>query len=289
MTSDAAIRVDDVSFTYVGGAAPAVRNVSFEIARGEIFGFLGPSGAGKSTMQKVLMRLLLGHTGHVEALGRRLQDWDTDYYERIGVCFELPTNYRKLTARENLDFFAALYDGETHQSGALLDLVGLGGDADKRVEQFSKGMQIRLNFARALLHKPVLLFLDEPTAGLDPANARRIRDLIREQQAAGTTIFLTTHDMTVADELCDRVAFIVEGALGVVDAPAALKQRHGRRSVRVETEDAAGDGTHEFPLDGLGQDRAFLDLIASKRIRTIHSQEPTLEEIFIQVTGRGLE
>ena len=228
MTSDAAIRVDDVSFTYAGGKAPAIRNVSFEIARGEIFGFLGPSGAGKSTMQKVLMRLLQGHTGQVEALGRRLRDWGADYYERIGVCFELPTNYRKLTARENLGFFSALYDGETYDSGTLLDLVGLGDDADKRVEQFSKGMQIRLNFARALLHRPTLLFLDEPTAGLDPANARRIRGLIREQQASGTTVFLTTHDMAVADELCDRVAFIVEGALGVVEAPATLKQQHGR-------------------------------------------------------------
>jgi fluoroquinolone transport system ATP-binding protein len=221
-------------------------------------------------------------------MGRALADWREDYFERVGVCFEFPSHYRKLSARENLAFFARFFAGPTAAPDELLGLVGLADAADKKVEAFSKGMQIRLNFARALLNRPDLLFLDEPTAGLDPGNARRIRDLIREQKARGATVFLTTHDMTVANELCDRVGFLVDGRLTSVDAPAALRLKHGRRAVSVRY---VVDGAHEdeeFDLEGLADNARFQELIRTQRIETIHTQEPTLEDVFITVTGKEL-
>ena len=175
------------------------------------FGFLGHSGAGKSTTQRILIRLLREYQGQVTVLGRDLADWHSDYYELIGVSPELPNHFLKLTALENLRYFSALYSRATQPPAALLAMVGLDDDGPMRVSQYSKGMKQRLSVARALLHNPELLFLDEPTAGLDPLNARRIMDLIKEQQRAGKTIFLTTHNMTAAEELCDRVAFIAGG------------------------------------------------------------------------------
>ena len=193
-----------------------------------------------------------------------------------------------MTALENLAYFRALYAGDTEDPRHLLDQVGLGEDADKRVSQFSKGMRGRLNVARAMLPKPDLLFLDEPTAGLDPVSSRQIRDLIRARRQAGTTVFLTTHDMVVADDLCDRVAFIVDGGITLIDAPRALKLRYGTRTVRVEIGAEGRWDTREFPLDGLADNTDFLATLRQETVQTIHTQETTLEEIFIQVTGTAL-
>lgn len=280
--------VRNLSFTYPGRTTPAVNDISFDVEPGEIFGFLGPSGAGKSTTQRILIGMLKGYQGDVRVLGRNLKDWGANYYEHIGVSFELPKHYQKLTALENLNFFRSLYSGGTEDPYTLLELVGLAEDANVRVAQFSKGMQMRLNVARALLNRPELLFLDEPTSGMDPANARRIKDLIREQKVAGRTVFLTTHNMTVADELCDRVGFIVDGRIAAIDAPRSLKLRQGTRQVRVEYCVNSHTGHAEFALDGLGQNEAFLALLQHNRIETIHTQEATLEDVFLQVTGRSL-
>jgi len=282
------IRVRNLSFTYPGSHGRAVGEVDFDVGRGEIFGLLGPSGAGKSTTQNILIGLLRGYGGEVSVFGRDLRDHGAEYYERVGVSFELPNHYLKLTALENLRFFASLYGGPTEDPRALLDMVGLGEDADKRVSRFSKGMRIRLNVARSLVHRPELLFLDEPTTGLDPVNARLIRDLIRSRREAGATVFLTTHNMMVADELCDRVAFIVDGGIALVDAPRALKLRHGRRVVDVEYNGHDGLQRQSFDLDGLGDNPQFLALLRSAPIQTIHTQETTLENVFIEVTGRSL-
>ncbi|HEV2147611.1 MAG TPA: ABC transporter ATP-binding protein [Longimicrobiaceae bacterium] len=282
------IEVHDLEFRYHGAQASAVAGLAFTVERGEVFGFLGPSGAGKSTTQKILIRLLWGYSGHVTVLGRDLAGWSEDYYERVGVSFEHPNHFLKLTARENLAYFGALYARRGRDPRELLERVGLAEDADTPVAQFSKGMKGRLNVARALLHDPELLFLDEPTSGLDPVNARSIRELVREQQAAGRTVFLTTHNMAVADELCDRVAFIVDGRIALVGSPRELRLRHGRPTVRVEY--GEGEGTHrrEFPLEGIGEDAEFLALLRGGRVQTIHTQEATLEDVFIRVTGRSL-
>ncbi len=281
------ISVEGLTFAY-GKAAPAVHDLSFGIPPGEIFGFLGPSGAGKSTTQKILMRLLKGYRGSVSVMGKPLDDWREDYFEKIGVCFELPSNYRKLTALENLRFFAQFFSGPTEPPQSLLERVGLADAAGKRVETFSKGMQIRLNLARALLNRPAILFLDEPTAGLDPGNARNIRGLILEQKARGATVFLTTHDMTVANELCDRVGFLVDGHLSSVGAPAALRLQHGTRAVSVQYTVEGASKAETFPLDGLGENDRFQALIRSHHIETIHTQEPSLEDVFLKVTGKDL-
>jgi fluoroquinolone transport system ATP-binding protein len=282
------VEVNDLTFTYPKSVEPAVRGISFSVAKGEIFGFLGPSGAGKSTTQKILIGLLTGHGGSVSVWGKDPADWGTDYYQRIGVSFELPNHYQKLTALENLEFFASLYAGPTEDPKALLESVDLGAAEHVRVGKFSKGMQMRLVFARALLNRPELLFLDEPTSGMDPVNARRIKDEIRRVADEGRTVFLTTHDMATADELCDRVAFVVDGKIAALDTPAEHKVSRSRRIARVTYR--AGDvlKNEDFPLDGLADNDAFRALARECHIEALHSQEATLDEVFIDVTGRSL-
>ncbi|MGB3682058.1 MAG: ABC transporter ATP-binding protein [Rubrobacteraceae bacterium] len=282
------ISVHDMTFAYPSVERRAVDGISFGVEPGEIFGFLGPSGAGKSTTQKILIGLLKGYEGAISVLGKDLDAWGPEYYERIGVSFELPNHYQKLTALENLNFFRALYSRGTEEPRELLAMVGLENDAGTRVAQFSKGMQMRLTFVRALLNRPKLIFLDEPTAGLDPANARKMENIILDLKKEGRTIFLTTHDMGVADRLCDRVAFIVDGGIAAIDSPRALKIQRGERRVRIEYDAGGHAGRREFPLDGLGDDDRFLALLREERIETIHTGEATLEDIFIETTGKSL-
>ena len=283
------IRVDNLTFTYAGSSAPAIKNLSFVVEPGEIFGFLGPSGAGKSTTQKILFRLLQGFHGSVHVFDRDLRDWGYEYFERVGVSFELPNHYTKLTAKENLRYFGALYQGPVVPPEALLEMVGLGEDGSMLVSQFSKGMKNRLSVARSLVNNPSLLFMDEPTAGLDPVNARKIKDLIKAQKDVGRTVFLTTHDMNIADELCDRVAFIVDGEISLIDSPRELKLRYGKPDVRVEFSVNGKNEQRDFALAGLADNDEFLKLLRGGRVRTLHTQEATLENIFIQITGRRLE
>lgn len=282
------VEVHNLEFTYPGATSTTLKGFSFGIDQGEVLGFLGPSGAGKSTTQKILIGLLKDFKGEVAVLGQDLRRITSAYYERIGVSFETPNHYLKLTARENLTYYGALYSGATRDIDELLGLVGLEQDADMLVSQFSKGMKNRLNVARALLHDPELLFMDEPTAGLDPLNARRVKDLILELKQQGKTIFLSTHDMTVANELSDRVAFIVDGDVSVIDTPRNLRLQHGKREVKVEFQRNGTMASASFPLDGLGENTAFQALLQTDAIETIHTQEPTLETIFIEVTGRRL-
>lgn len=282
------INVNNLTFTYTGTQEPAVKNMSFAIEPGEIFGFLGPSGAGKSTTQKILFRLLQGFEGSVQVFNRELRDWGYEYFEQVGVSFEMPNHYTKLTALENLRYFGALYQGNVASPEALLEMVGLQDDGDMPVSQYSKGMKNRLSVARSLVNNPNLLFLDEPTAGLDPVNARKIKDLIKAQKDAGKTIFLTTHDMNIADELCDRVAFIVDGEISLIDSPRELKIRYGKRDVRVEFGSNGNNNQTDFALEGLADNAEFLKLLRDGNVRTLHTQEATLENIFIQETGRRL-
>lgn len=282
------IRVADLKYTYPGAPTPTIHGLSFEVAEQEIIGFLGPSGAGKSTTQKILIGLLKGYEGDVEIMGKQVSAWGADYYEHIGVSFELPNHHQRLTALENLQHFGALYSGEMLDPMQALELVDLHEDANKKVSDFSKGMKIRLNVARSLLHKPKLLFLDEPTSGLDPVNAQRVKQVVLDLREQGTTVVITTHDMHVADQLCDRVAFITAGHLRELDAPVVLKARHGRRVVRVEHGDD-GEIADEFEMDGLGQNEAFMALLRDGHIERMHTQETTLEQVFIDVTGEELK
>ncbi|GAB2505192.1 ABC transporter ATP-binding protein [Nocardiopsis aegyptia] len=283
------IDVSDLTYTYPKGTEPAVREMSFSVAQGEVFGFLGPSGAGKSTTQKILIGLLSGARGDVHVWGRAPRDRGQEYYQRIGVSFELPNHYQKLTALENLEFFASLYSVPTEDPMALLRRVGLDEAAHTRVGRFSKGMQSRLTFVRALLNRPELVFLDEPTTGLDPRNARVVKDMIAELRDQGRTVFMTTHSMETAEELCDRVAFVVDGRIAALDSPAELKLARSRRRVRVAYR--GGDGSLEsadFPMDGMADDPDLLTVLRERRVESIHSQEADLNDVFVEVTGRSL-
>jgi fluoroquinolone transport system ATP-binding protein len=284
------IKVNNLTYTYPKASNETLKGLDFEIAEREVFGFLGPSGAGKSTTQKIIIGLLKEYKGSIEVMGREIRDWGQDYYEHIGVSFELPNHYLKLTALENLNYFQSLYRGDTYSPMEVLEWVGLKDDADKKVSDYSKGMKVRLNVARSLIHKPKLLFLDEPTSGLDPVNARKIKDLVLTLRERGTTVFVTTHNMTVADELCDRVAFINDGKISAMDSPTALKKKYGKRNVTVEYLNGTQELAHkQFALDGLGDNSDFLQLLKSaNHIETIHTQETTLEKIFIEVTGEEL-
>lgn len=282
------IHVQDLHFTYPGNSVETIKGLNFSIEKGEIFGFLGPSGAGKSTTQKIIIGILKGYQGSVQVMGKELSRTTSDYYERVGVAFELPNLYSKFTAMENLNYFRSLYAGETEDPQMLLEMVGLAEDRNTRVAEFSKGMKMRLNFCRAFLNKPEIIFLDEPTSGLDPVNARKIKEILLEKKAEGKTIFLTTHNMNVADDLCDRVAFIIDGQIKLIDSPRELKVLKGKKLLRVEYRERNGVRTQDFPLDGIGGNPAFLNLIRDKNIETMHTQEATLEDIFIEVTGRSL-
>ncbi len=283
------IDVRALTYTYPKTEQPAVCGMDFAVGRGEIFGFLGPSGAGKSTTQKLLIGLLRGHGGQALVWGRDPVDWGPEYYRRIGVSFELPNHYLKLTGAENLRFFASLYNGDTLDPRYLLEAVGLGDAADIRVGRYSKGMQMRLTFARSLLNEPELLFLDEPTSGMDPVNARTVKDMILDLKARGRTVFLTTHDMATADELCDRVAFVVDGRIVALDNPAELKIARSQRQVQVEYRSAQGSlTTAEFGLDGLAEDPDFHAILRNHHVETIHTREASLNDVFVDVTGRDL-
>jgi len=280
------IIVNKLSFSYTG--KPFIENTSFDVNSGEIFGFLGPSGAGKSTLQKILTGLLPGYRGSVVVNGEEVRQHNNRFYENIGVDFEFPSLYEKLTARENLGFFASLYH-KHRDIDALLSSVGLRNDSDKRVSDFSKGMKARLNFIKALLHDPRLLFLDEPTSGLDPSNARVVKDLILAEKAKGKTIILTTHNMYDATELCDRVAFIVDGKIRALDTPRNLIMRRGASKLTYTFSDDGREVQREIPLHATAEDATLLRLIRANRLLSIHSGEPTLNDIFVEITGRQLQ
>lgn len=282
------LEVDRLTFTYPGAAAPAVHDVSFTIPSAAIFGFLGPSGSGKTTVQKVMTRLLPLQHGDVRYDGRPLRGLERSFFAEVGVSFEHPNLFPRLTGRENLEAFLGLYPGEHEHIGELLERVGLGDAADKRAEDYSKGMKQRLVFARAILHRPRYLFLDEPTSGLDPRTARVIMAVIREQKQRGATVLLTTHDMLVADSLADTIAFLHEGTIVACDTPRALKLLHGERSVRVEHRQNGVLASETLFLDDTDDRRYLAALGASGDIETMHSQEATLDAIFVKLTGKEL-
>lgn len=277
-------KVKDLKFKYPKNEKDVINGINFEIGKGEIFGFLGPSGAGKSTTQKILIKILEDFRGQITYNGKDILEYKDDFYESIGVSFEMPIHFSKMTAMENIEFFLKLYkknaDVET-----LMKRVGLWESRDMMVGEYSKGMKIRLNIVRALLNEPDMLFLDEPTNGLDPANAQILKDMIKEFRDGGGTVFITSHIMSDIDQLCDRVAFIVDGEIKELDSPRNLKIKYGKRSMTIEYKENGKTKREEFPMENIGQNQEFLTLLQTKEIETLHSGETTLEDIFIKVTG----
>ena len=282
------IEVEALRYRYPGAARLAVDDVSFRVPAGAVFGLLGPSGAGKSTLQKLLIGLLPLQEGAVRYDGVDLRSRGRDLFQDVGVSFEHPNLFPRLTALENLAAFAGMYDRPLLDPLALLDAVGLADAAHRDAADLSKGMKQRLVFARALLHQPRFLFLDEPTSGLDPGTTERVLALISARRDAGAAIVLTTHDMHVAEALCDQVALVDDGRVVALDTPRALKLAAGERSVRLERR-VDGRTEAEVLYCDRPEDRARLGArVAAGDFETMHSQEATLGAVFIQLTGRGL-
>ena len=282
------IHVSAISYSY--GDALAVDSVSFDVAAGEIFGLLGPNGAGKSTTVKMLTGQLQPSQGSIRILGMDAGVDNTEIQARIGVCFEEKNLYSAMTGIENLKFFASLFGIKALDPMPLLEKVDLATRGGDKVADYSKGMRQRLMMARALVNEPDVLFLDEPTDGLDPVSARTIQGIIREEAGRGAAVLLTTHDMYEADTLSDRVAFINQGQILALDAPETLKLRHGQRSVRIKAR--GGDGQVEelaIPLDGADAGERVQQAMAELDLITIHTEEATLEDVFVAYAGRGLD
>lgn len=277
------IQVENLSFCYRGMKADALKDLSFQVAKGECFGLLGPSGAGKSTLQKVLLGLQKKYRGKAQVMGQEVKGLNQKYYDGIGVGFELPNLYEQLTVYENLETFRKLYK-KPASSERLLKQMGLYEHQNKKVSQVSKGMKMRLNFCRALIGTPQMLYLDEPTSGLDPNNTEVIRSAIRAYKEEGKTVILTTHNMSFAEAICDRVAFIVDGEIKEIGTPAELRRKYGIAKVKVITH----GGEYSFQLENIGRQEAFRKLLEEEQIVSIDTQKPCLEEIFTTVTGRVL-
>lgn len=279
------ITVENLTFSYQK-QKQTLHGLTFSVADGEIFGFLGPNGSGKSTTQKILTGILRGYGGSTCLFGEPLENQQKNFQEKIGVLFEFPYLYTNLSAIYNLNYFASFYPSERRRDvNELLTMLEFKKDfINKPVSSYSKGMRQRVSMARALLNSPELLFLDEPTSGLDPQGAVLFRNIIEEERKKGTTVFLTTHNMTDADLLCDRVAFIADGEIKAIDTPKKLKEKNSNHQVEIET---LYQGKRRLTIIETPELKAGIPFPYDEII-SIHSKEPTLEDMFIQYTGRGL-
>ncbi len=286
MSDTPAIEVRDLRYSY--GELQAVAGIGFEVQPGEILGFLGPNGAGKSTTIKMLTGQLTPDAGTARILGTDVTKDDPEIQARIGVCFEEKNLYLDMSAEENLRFHASLYGIKDLDTDEVLRRVGLVDRKKDRVKAFSKGMRQRMMISRSFVNRPDVLFLDEPTDGLDPVSSAAIRKTIKQEAERGAAVLLTTHDMFEADELSDRVAFLNEGEIVALDTPEDLKIEYGQRTVKVRYREG-GEVREEHLELGDGSSARLAELAASPDLMTIHTEEATLEDIFIRLTGRGLE
>ncbi len=278
-----AIEVEGLSRTFNG--LQAVDNISFSVEAGEIFGFLGHNGAGKTTTIRMLSGQLRPSAGRARVASCDVITEQRRLKPLIGVVSENQNLYERMSGRENLDFAARLYGQDNRRVDEALEQVGLLDRARDNVRHYSNGMKQRLLIARALLHRPQIIFLDEPTSGLDPVVGREIRRLVVELSTQGVTVFLTTHYMEEADQLCGRVAFLSEGRIVALDTPDNLKVAHGQKSLKVTLDNGQ---SLTIALDDEDAGKQLEQLVNAGQIRTLHSAEATLEEVFIQIAGRGL-
>jgi ABC-2 type transport system ATP-binding protein len=286
MSTRCPVEIENLTKHY--GDVRALDGVSLQTAPGEIFGLLGHNGAGKSTMIRILTGRAKPTSGRARVLGHDVPRDLEAVREQINLVADTPNVYERATAKENLELFCGLYGLPKSRALQALEHVRLGSVAARKVKTFSTGMRQRLLLARALLNSPRVLFLDEPTRGLDPRSARDLHETVTALAAGGTTIFLTTHNMNDADELCQRVAFLAEGRLVALDTPRALKLSLTNRAPEVEV--VLDDGTQaRLKLDKPPDAASLQELIAASRIRSMHSLEPTLADVFIHLAGRSLE
>lgn len=274
--------LDDVSLNL--GKTFSLANLSFGVEEGEIFGFLGPSGAGKTTTIKLLTKQLQKERGRICLFGKEIEKVSRTIYDDIGILSDTSNLYERMSIRKNLDFFAAIRNVGKKEVDEILEKVKLKGDEKKQFKKCSKGMKQRAILASAVLHKPKLLFLDEPCSGLDPATTHEVHKLFRELNAGGTTIFLTTHNMEEADSLCNRIAILNQGQIVECGDPQELKLKYAKNRIRILTTDR-----EEIIVDkNEAGAKQIEQLISAGKCLSIHSEEPNLEQIFLELTGREL-
>ncbi|MBN8235161.1 ABC transporter ATP-binding protein [Halobacillus kuroshimensis] len=280
---DHIIEVNHVQKTF--GKEQALRDLTFGVKKGDIFGFLGPSGAGKTTTIEILTGQQVPTSGEARVFGVPSKDMHHPHYlKRIGVMSDSSGLYERLSIRDNLLLFCELYDQPSTQVEEVLEIVNLTAEKNKRVSKLSKGMKQRTMLARALLHQPDLLFLDEPTGALDPANAQHIHHGLRTLNQRGTTIFLTTHDMNEAETLCSTVAFLDKGSIQLLDCPKKLRKQFGDGHLMV----GLTDGREIMLPNEPASAEEIYQWMKNSEVETIEMNTPTLGDIFVEVTGRNL-
>lgn len=275
----------------VYGSRVAVDGISFEVEQGEVFGFLGPNGAGKTTTIRMLAGLTRPTSGFGLVAGYDVRKNPMEVHRNIGMVFEKPNLYERLSVEDNLSLFASFYGVDRKRVREVMEQVDIADRRRDPVGKLSKGLQQRVLIGRAILHKPKVLFLDEPSSGLDPNSAAVVRDVIRDLKNSGMTVFLTTHYMEEADELSDRVAFLVSGKIVALDSPYNLKLKYGRRAMTVDLKDeSAPEGIRsvELPLDDPASGDRIREFIEAGTLLRVHTREAALADIFIELTGREL-
>ena len=276
--SQQVIKADNLGKSF--GSFKAISSLTFEVNKGEILGFLGPSGSGKTTTINILTGQLTPDQGQSSILGKSSTNLNEEDLTNIGLITENSGYYEKLSLYDNLLFFAKLYDVPQGDLDDLMKRVGLYDRRKTLAEKLSTGMKQRMLLVRAIINKPQVLFLDEPTSGLDPSTSQSIHELIKELQAEGTTIFLTTHDMHEATILCDKIVLLNKGQIVEAGTPSNLIQKYNTAR-RVKITYQSGEENY-LSFSELGQVSQTDDIL------TIHSCEPTLEDVFIQLTGGKL-
>ncbi|WP_026884533.1 ABC transporter ATP-binding protein [Clostridium akagii] len=263
----------------------ALKNLTFHVKEGEIFGFLGPSGAGKTTTIKLLTSQLIQTSGEIKVFGKEVYANKKYIFRNVGILSDNSGVYDKLTVGDNLMLYADIYGVPKKNVEEILEKVGMSDTIKKEAIKLSKGMKQRIMIARAVLHKPSLLFLDEPTSALDPGTALEIHKLLRKLNQEGTTIFLTTHNMEEADKLCDRVAFLNSGEIAEIGKPEALKLKYTTEEIKVILRDSDRVIMLKNSPESSVKIKMWMD---SGKLISIHSMEPSLEKIFLNLTGRKL-
>lgn len=263
-----------------------LKDVSAVLRKGEILGFLGPSGAGKTTTINILTGQLLPTSGSAEVLGIGCDKIDEKIYEQIGIVTDSSGIYERMSVYDNLKYFALLLNAPIENIDPLLKRIGLYEHRKKTAGKLSKGQTQRLVIARAVLHKPKVLFLDEPTSGLDPSTALEIHRMLLEMKEEGMAIFLTTHNMEEAAKLCDHVALLNEGVIVEYGTPEEICLKYNKdKKYKVQLT----DGSRHILNQNSESAEKIMVWIQGDRIETIHSCEPTLESVFLEVTGRELQ